>query len=338
MKSLLILDAFITEEMDEKLLNNFIDSSKSIGDDILLISNTKVSKETQEKVNYFFYDKRNQLFVEDYNFNDFVSYFTNHGAFTVSNIFSHPQPHGLSVLINLFRGVKLAKELGYTHFYKMEYDAILGEETKTKIQEMNNSCESNNKKGVFFIEKDNKNGISAEPHYFFCEIDFFIDNFWNINSEQDYIDYLTHENNNRDFITMEYFIYRNLIKSKIDEIYIYENMREVFSDTYLNSKHTKVYYDEKYNNCFTRFYLIRDNPDNIAIYSINKKNIPDFRKIVVIFNDGTQTELYQEFPTYNTWVYHLVKNDIEKMMIYDVNNVFLFEEYFKNVTNELVYN
>ena len=338
MKSLLILDAFITEETEEKLLNSFINSIKSIGDDVLLMSNTKISKETQENVNYFFYDKRNQLFVEDYNFNQVVIYYTNNGGFTVSNIFPHPQPHGLSVLINLFRGVKLAKDLGYTHFYKMEYDGILGEETKVKIKEMNESCVLNNKKGVFFIGNDEKSGDRVEPHYFFCEIDFFINNFWNISCEQDYIDYLTHENNNRDFITMEYFIHENLIKSKIDEIYIYEGMHKLFSDSHLNSKHTKVYYDEKYKECFTKFYIIRDNPDNIAIYSVNKKNIPDFRKIIVLYNDGTQDEIHQYFTGYDMWAYNVVKNDIKKMMVYDSNNVFLFEEYFENILNEIVFN
>ena len=69
MKSILILDAFITDESDENLLNNFIDSSKTIGDDILLMSNTKISKPTQDKVDYFFYDSRNQLFEKnDYDY------------------------------------------------------------------------------------------------------------------------------------------------------------------------------------------------------------------------------------------------------------------------------
>ena len=33
MRSILILDAFITDDEDEKLLNNFLDSSKSFGDE-----------------------------------------------------------------------------------------------------------------------------------------------------------------------------------------------------------------------------------------------------------------------------------------------------------------
>ena len=62
MKSILILDAFVTDKQDEQILINFIDSIKTIGDDLLLMSNTTTSKEVQEKVDYFFYEKRNQLF------------------------------------------------------------------------------------------------------------------------------------------------------------------------------------------------------------------------------------------------------------------------------------
>ena len=333
MKPILILDAFITDDADEKLLNNFIDSSKSFGDDVLLMSNTKISKETQDKVNYFFYDKRNQLFTEEYNNHKLVSYYTIHESFKVSNIFSHSQPHGLSVLINIFRAVKIAKDLGYTHFYKMEYDALLGEQTKIKIKELNESCELNGKKGVFFIGKDGEGGVEA--HYFYCEIDFFLNNFWSINNEQDYIEYLQHENGNRDFVTMEEFMYKNLIKSNIDELYIYEGLNELFLDTYLNAKHTKVYYDEKFKDCFTRFYLVRNNPNKVVIYSINKKTTPDFRKIIVVFIDGTQIELNQEFWSHGSWSYNIVDSNIEKMMIYDRDGVFLYEDYFKNIINEI---
>jgi hypothetical protein len=333
MKSILILDAFITDEADENLLTNFIDSSRSIGDDILLMSNSKISKTTQDKVDYFFYDKRNQLFREEYDNYKLLSYYTVNSSFKVSNIFPHPQPHGLSVLINIFNSVKIAKNLGYTHFYKMEYDAILGDNTKNKIKEMNESCILNNKKGVFFRGKNGEN--SLEAHYFFCEIDFFLDNFWSISNEQDYIKYLDYETGNRDFVTMEEFMFKNLMKSNTDYVNIYENLSDLFSDTHLNSKHTKVYYDEKFNECFTKFYLIKNNPDKVVIYSVNKKIKEDSRKIIVIFTNGNQVEINQEFYCYNSWSYNVVDNNIEKMMIYDKDGLFLHEEYFKNIMNEI---
>lgn len=328
MKPILILDAFITDEAEENLLVSFIDNVKSLGDDVLLMSNTTISKKTQEKVNYFFYDKRNQLFTEEYDNHRVINYYTHHGEFKVTNVFPHPQPHGLSVLISLFRSVRIAKDLGYTHFYKMEYDAILGNQSKEKIKQLNESCITDGKKGVFFTDND-----CVEAHYFFAEIDFFLENFWNINSEQDYISYLNYEKGNRDFVTMEEYMYQNLIKSNVSDLHVYQELSKTLSDTFLNTKHTKAHYDEKFKDCFSRFYLIKDNSDKIVIYSVNKKTNPDTRKIVVFFNDGNQVELIHQFWSHGSWVYSMVDNNVEKMMVYDQDNSFLYEEYFKDVKN-----
>ncbi len=78
------------------------------GDNWIVVRNYD---EFVNKVNYFFYDKRNQLFVEKYSKYDLVNYWTVYDGFKVSNYFPHSQNHGLSVLINLFRSVKIAKEL-----------------------------------------------------------------------------------------------------------------------------------------------------------------------------------------------------------------------------------
>ena len=153
MKPILILDAFIGNEDDEKILHRFIDSAKTIEDDILLMSNTKISKTIQGKVDYFFYDKRNQLFVEEYSKYDYVNYWTKYDSFKVSNCFPHTQNHGLSVLISLFRSVKIAKELGYTHFYKMEYDSKLTEKTKIRINLFYEDNETNPNNYKFMIRE-----------------------------------------------------------------------------------------------------------------------------------------------------------------------------------------
>jgi hypothetical protein len=335
MKSILILDAFVIDEVDENLLTNFIDSIKSVGDDILLMSNTTTSKEVQDKVDYFFYDKRNQLFKEEYSKYDYVNYWTKYDWFKVSNCFPHTQNHGLSVLINLFRSVKIAKELGYTHFYKMEYDAILTENTKIRIKELNDECILNHKKGVFFVGEEHITGnLSMSVHYFFCEIDYFLNNFWNVTCEQDYINYLESEFGNRDFLIMERFMCENLKKINPNEVYIKEGFSIEFDNTLWNTKQSRVYNDKKYNECVTKFYLKKDYPDEIVIYSRNAKSEPDFRKIIVKFNDGTETEVIQEFVGYGTWSYKILPNNIEKMLVYDKNGL-LYEEYFKPTQNTI---
>ena len=331
MRPILILDAFISDKSDEKILSNFIDSSKTISDDILLMSNTKISEKIQDKVNYFFYDKRNQLFTEEYNNYEIVNYYTHYDNFKVSNIFPHTQPHGLSVLISLFRSVKIAKELGYTHFIKMEYDAILGEETKIKLGKIFDECLMMGKKGIFYVNEHS----SMSVHYFLCEIDYFLNNFWNITCEQDYIDYLKIYYNNRDFQIMEKFMAENVKRLNPNDVFIFNNFYEEFADTLWNSKASRVYYDKKYNECITKFYLNIKNPNEVVVYSKNVKSTPDFRKIIVKFNDGTEREIIHEFGGYGVWIYNLLPNNVEKMMIYDKDGLFLYEDYFDNIKNEI---
>lgn len=335
MKSILILDAFVTDDSDERLLNKFLDSARSFGDDVLLMSNTNISKEIQDKVDFFFYDKRNQLFTEKYDNYEYVNYYTEYPDFNIYNVFEHTQPHGLSVLISLFRSVRIAKDLGYTHFYKMEYDAVLGEETKNKIKALNDSCLGDNKKGVFFIRK-NDDYTGTEAHYFFCEINYFLDNFWNISCEHDYVNFLQTEKNNKDFLLMERFMFENIEKLDPNVIEIRDDLLSYFSDTRWNSKASRVYLDEKYKECYTKFYINLDNPDQVIIFSNNLKSDTAFRKIVIKFSDGTETEIVQYFVGYGVWYSHSFENKIDKMLVYDEEGL-LYEEYFEGTLNKIKY-
>jgi enoyl-[acyl-carrier-protein] reductase (NADH) len=47
-------------------------------------------------------------------------------GFKVNEHTSGLQKHGLSVLVNLFNALKMAKNLGYTHFQRVEADDIFG--------------------------------------------------------------------------------------------------------------------------------------------------------------------------------------------------------------------
>ena len=126
-------------------------------------------------------------------------------------------------------------------------------------------------------------------------LDYFLDNFWNITCEQDYINFLESEFGNRDFLIMERFMYENVKKLNHDEVYVKEGFFTEFDSTLWNTKQTRVYDDKKYKECVTKFYLKQGHPDEIVIYSKNVKSEPDFRRILVKFNDGTEKEIIQEY-------------------------------------------
>ena len=189
----------------------------------------------------------------------------------------------------------------------------------------------------FFV--DNQSSVSV--HYFFSEIDFFLNNFWNITCEKDFIDYLNYENENMNFLIMERFMYENLKKLSVDDVDIRYNFIEEFSDTSWNIKQCRHYFDEKYREVSTKFYLGYDMnngnqllTNDVVIYSRNIKSAPDFRRIVVKFNDGTEKELYHELHGYGSWAYNVVNNNVEKMTVYK-GDEFLYEDYFIDIKNKI---
>jgi hypothetical protein len=328
MKPIIILDAFITDKNDEERLSSFIDSIKCFGNDILLMSNTTIPQYIQDKVNYFFYDKRNQLFDET-KFTDYeiVSYWTKYDEFKVNDYFFHTQKHALSVLINLFRGVMFSKNLGYTHFYKMEYDAVLGKNTKMIINSIPDYCENNNKKGVFYVDK-HIDSYSVAAHYFYSEVNYFLENFYNVLSEEDYINYLQSNFGNQKFLIMERFVFENLNSIEHSMYETRENFFDTFNDTTWNTKHTRLYYDKKYGQCICKVYnLIKNDQvmDNLGLYCRNIKTENDYRKIIVQYNDGTDETFNYEFKGFGHWTLQYLKYNVKKIMVYDDNGL-LYEE------------
>ena len=168
MKTITIIDAFIDNNNQKKLLNEFLLTVNSI-DPILLITNSIIDKSIIDKVDYLIYDKNNNLFENTYNNYEKFVLWQRFGNLKFNKVQYHTQKHGLSVLINLFRSIKFAKELGYTHFRRIEYDTILGKESLNNIITTPLDCLNNNKKALFYI---NQKGFHSFQ-YFFSEINFF---------------------------------------------------------------------------------------------------------------------------------------------------------------------
>lgn len=122
MKVILITDSYVHNQQVENKLSNFLDTFGNHFD-ICLISNTVVSQEIQDKVNYFIYDSRNQLFSSNFDEIPKLTIFRDFGDFKIETDISGNQPHGLSVLINLFNQIKFCQSVGYIHILRLEIDA-----------------------------------------------------------------------------------------------------------------------------------------------------------------------------------------------------------------------
>ena len=336
MRPILILDAFIRDKTEEEILQGFIDKMLTINQEIFLISNTPISKEIQSKTNFFFYDSKNRLFELEYNNINRVYNWVDCGHFKVYDTIENTQKHGLSVLINLNNSIKILKELGYTHFFKMEYDAVLGESTIEKIKEIIGTP----KKAIFFKELcDDKMNLNV--HFFFSEINYFLSNFWMIDSETTYRNFLIDKMKNLDFLTMERFMWENLNSIDKDNVEVRDDFHEIFKDSRWNLKQTKTGHDKKYQECLTKIYVGKKIEGNLTfdiqqsvVLTRNMKQSAEKRKIVAVFNNEETQEFIHEVDGIGSWVYNVVPNGIKKIIVYR-DDQFLYEDYLSDKNDKI---
>lgn len=336
MKPILILDAFIREKQEEEILEQVLDKMQLINQEVFLISNLPISEKIQKKINFFLYDKRDRLFEYEYTNVNKVYNWTDYGQFKVYDTIDNTQKHGLSVLINLNNCVRVLKELGYTHFFKMEYDVILGDNTIKKIKEIIET----KKKGIFFQEWS-ENNMNLNVHFFFSEISFFIENFWLIDSEITYKNFLLEKMNSMNFLTMERFMWENLNQINKNDLEIRDDFHSIFQDSNWNLKQTKTGYDKKYQNCLSKIYVCKliingeiTETKELVIFTKNLKHTPENRKIIAYFENGRTEEFFHLVDGIGSWTYNLVDDSLEKIIVFR-DNVPLYEEYLTDLNNKI---
>lgn len=316
-KIITITDCFVrNKEIEEKLKSSLI-GSKSLNNDILLISNTTVSKEVMDLCNYFIYDKRNQLFQREYPNIDYVDFYISTGDFVIHNVTKGMQRHGLSVLINLYNSVAYAKTLGYKYFQRIECDDIFGPISRKRINEIQEECVALNKKGVFYV---NDMDANISFHYFFCEIDYFLDSVKQITCEEDYEKYVNSRMPCPKFMIAEEFIYESIIGNSSD-ILLKDGSRmdEDFVDTIWNTETSDSNMNSRFNGCLTGIYS-SNRGDTICSYNYSTGSID--RIIEITKNDGTSEEIRHQLSGRGAWSYNQI-SEVSKINVYDAEDMSL---------------
>ena len=145
----------------------------------MLVTNSNFSESLIKEVDYILYDKNNRLFKNEYVSDDtvFVWYTDKDKYFSFSNNIT--QKHGLSVLSNLHHSTNLAKSLGFTHFFRIEYDSEIKNVDKIK----HIMYETKDKNGYIYVNEDKY--LSYQLWY--LSLDYFTKIMPSINKEEDYI-------------------------------------------------------------------------------------------------------------------------------------------------------
>lgn len=331
-KSIVIIDCYVHSSQIENKLHNCIRNLKKHKQDVLLISNKVIKEEILNLVDYYVYDSENRLFSDDKYSADPITLYKIFDSLEIYEVIKGVQKHGLSVMRNLFKAIKIAKEYGYTHFHRVEVDDIMGDislDNMTLVPKF----EVN---GIFYF---NENDISF--HYMYCSIDYFLNNVREINTEEDYYDYLRNEMQSSSFRNVEEFVRHNLNNSDLTNIKTLKgsDMNKDFPDTLWNTEVSPSNIDSKYKNCTTSLYRVFDTEgnqkDSIAVLSYNYSESICTRRIEIVYNSGMIREIYHRMDGKGFWSYDLVPNLINKILVFE-GEVLLYFETAENVQSHIV--
>lgn len=338
-KTISIIDCFVHDSAVETNLESCVSKLKSSGHDVLLISNTTISRKILECVDFFIYDSRNQLFENDYDGISDVDFWTDYGSFVVHNMKSGIQKHGLSVLINLFNALRISKELGYTHFQRFETDDLYGPLSLDWINKIPKVIQDQSKKGLFYINRHNY-PPDASFHYFNCEIEYFLNEFRNIKSEDDYEKFLFESQGNKKFRIVEEFLYHHIVERE-SELIMKDGgkMSEDFPDTIWNTVCSSSNLPTKYKGCITGIYRVYrggQKEDFLHLYSSNYLDVSRERIIRVEYRETEilSFEINHSLPVKNSWCLNQIPITTESISVFE-NGELLYTEKLENVKSHI---
>ena len=321
-KVITIVDCFISNNSVLTKLRSCLSNLKTHGHDILLISNSIPTSDVIEGVDYFLYNHQNKLFTNQYNNVAHCDLWKKYDNIVIHEITEEFQKHGLSVLCNLFNGLDLAKSLGYSHFQRVEVDDIYTESSYKFMSTVPELCITKNKESLFYRNE----GKDVSFHYFYSNIDYFLNNFIRIKNEEDYKLYLKSFGHGLSFKPVEVYLYDNLNKIMEPTSLIKNGVVDMnidFENTVWNTESSKSTLHEKYQGCTSKIYRIHER-DGICVLTFNYNDYVVRRKIIVKSEDR-QDVLNHNVEKLNSWVYNIYYDKIDKIEVYDED------------TNELLY-
>lgn len=202
---------FSNKEAESTALNN-IKNLKEKGFKILITSPQVLNEEFYLYIDYFFFDRENQLFEKRYDKVDPVIWWNDTGDLKLNFIVDGFQKHGLAVLRSMIKGCSIAKSIGFDYIIRFEYDDLFGPISMNKVVDI---CNDILKKDYrFYLYKndygEDKKDISVHLMFYKCQD--FLDIFGSIKNENHYKIFLKKIDLPNKSIILEEFIYKALEK------------------------------------------------------------------------------------------------------------------------------
>ena len=331
MKKITLIDCYISSDTVLGKLELMIKELRSNNEDIFLISNTIIPQHIQSLTNYSFYDKKNRLFEDNYVGVSLLDIWKGFDKGIIHELEPAFQRHGLSVMVNMFNALELCKRLGYTHFQRLEVDALFTDKSWEYMKTIPDICVKERKKGLFYVN-EYEEGNDVSFHYMFCDIDYFLKTSPKISNESDYQKYIFNKWGENKFTPVETFIYDTLGLNNNNDILCKNGKIDMVNDfegTYWNSETTGANLSPKYQGCSTRMYKT-NHDNNMVILTFNYKGKLVVRNIVIYYVDGSTENITQVVDNKGNFTYTEHSKEIEKIEVYEDGNL-LYDEYNQNI-------
>lgn len=186
-KPAIFIDAYLSDDSRLELFNQNIKAYKDCGYDIYVISNKISHFERFSNLKYFEYDSENRILKDPskYTLHSVMSWDFDCSKF---HVIGTSLSHGFTnwtILYNLKKIALLLKKRGYTHLIRCEYDVVFKDYDLMK----------NIFKDYGITEKSKKcmilpGGFGVSTNFFLIDIDILIDKIPDMETEEDYLNFL----------------------------------------------------------------------------------------------------------------------------------------------------
>jgi hypothetical protein len=234
---ILHLHLYLTDKESEQMAYENIKKLKQHGFTILITSPKPLPEYLYDIIDYFCYDKENQLMVEKYEGIEPTVIWTKTENIELRFVVTALQKHGLAVLRSMIKGCKVASMYGFKYIVKFEPDDCFGEHSMKLIEETFDEITKNDYHFYLFKNcyTDRRHDISVHLMYYRC--DKFLEVFGNIHDEKIYNEYLANLGEAKQALILEQFILRALEKTTANVNVFYEageTLINLYQDTVFN--------------------------------------------------------------------------------------------------------
>ena len=148
MKDLILITAYCPDDVRENILRNLVNSLNKFKDtfDIMVVSHTSIPNDIQKKVNYAFYDSKNEILTDWDLLNQ--PWFNPNDERRIQSSFLSPGNTHLAIWRMLILGFSLSKNMGYEKVHHLEYDSIINDVSEI----INNSKILDEYDSVYYID------------------------------------------------------------------------------------------------------------------------------------------------------------------------------------------